>query len=178
MAERYVHLVGILGEPNAGKTGCLVSLYLSVMQTTAWVRVFLCGQPHVDGLRGNQPGCPPLERRPDSGPVYRPHGTAGQPHRWIPAPQARPHAAGELGRSALFRLAGRVDHGSHRPKPQSIGFSSSTERMSSGWSWTVRETVAPDKRQVCLQRTKMAIGRLGNFLASGTTPRLGHYPPG
>ena len=32
MQERYVHLVGILGEPNAGKTGCLVSLYLSVAQ--------------------------------------------------------------------------------------------------------------------------------------------------
>ena len=32
MGERYVHLVGILGEPNAGKTGCLVSLYLSVTQ--------------------------------------------------------------------------------------------------------------------------------------------------
>ena len=29
------------------------------------------------------------------------------------------------------------------------------------------ETVAPDKRQVCLQRTTMAIGRLGDFLASG-----------
>ena len=32
MAERYIHLVGILGEPNAGKTGCLVSLYLSAAQ--------------------------------------------------------------------------------------------------------------------------------------------------
>ena len=30
MAERYVHVVGILGESNAGKTGCLVSLYLAV----------------------------------------------------------------------------------------------------------------------------------------------------
>lgn len=28
MASRYVHVVGILGEPNAGKTACLVSLYL------------------------------------------------------------------------------------------------------------------------------------------------------
>ena len=32
MAERYVHVVGILGEPDAGKTACLVSLYLSVGQ--------------------------------------------------------------------------------------------------------------------------------------------------
>ena len=28
MADRYVHVVGILGEPNAGKTAALVSLYL------------------------------------------------------------------------------------------------------------------------------------------------------
>lgn len=28
ITTRYVHLVGILGEPNAGKTACLVSLYL------------------------------------------------------------------------------------------------------------------------------------------------------
>ena len=28
MVSRYVHVVGILGEPNAGKTACLVSLYL------------------------------------------------------------------------------------------------------------------------------------------------------
>ena len=28
MAQRYVRLVAILGEPAAGKTACLVSLYL------------------------------------------------------------------------------------------------------------------------------------------------------
>ncbi len=30
MAERYVHVVGVLGEADAGKTACLVSLYLTV----------------------------------------------------------------------------------------------------------------------------------------------------
>ena len=30
MAERYVRVVGILGEPDAGKTACLASLYLSI----------------------------------------------------------------------------------------------------------------------------------------------------
>ena len=28
MARRYMHIVGVLGEPDAGKTACLVSLYL------------------------------------------------------------------------------------------------------------------------------------------------------
>ena len=39
MAQRYVQMVGILGEPNAGKTACLVSLYL------------LLGRKKLEGFR-------------------------------------------------------------------------------------------------------------------------------
>ena len=39
MAQKYVQLVGVLGEPDAGKTACLVSLYL------------LLARDRLDGLR-------------------------------------------------------------------------------------------------------------------------------
>ena len=39
MAQRYMRIVGVLGEPNAGKTACLVSLYL------------LLGRARLDGVR-------------------------------------------------------------------------------------------------------------------------------
>ena len=116
MAERYVPPRGYPRRTQCGEDRLSGEL-IPLRHAQPPGKIFLCGQPHTDGLRGNQSRCPTLERRSDSGSVYRPHSTAGQPYRWIPAPQAHPQATGTPDRSALFRFAGGVDHGAHRPKP-------------------------------------------------------------
>ena len=165
MAERYVHLVGILGEPNAGKTGCLASLYLSV------------GQKCIDGLAFA-----------DSRTLMGFEEISQGARRWndgrIPE-QFTDHTVLPDDRTAGFlhiRLAS-----SHQEKSVDLLCSDlpgewTTELIDGNRVdrlqflkradaiWLVvdgRETVALEKRQVCLQRTKMAIGRLGSFLARG-----------
>ena len=164
MGERYVHLVGILGEPNAGKTGCLVSLYLSAAQRC------------LDGISFA-----------DSRTLMGFEEISQGARRWndgqIPE-QFTDHTALPDNRTAGFlhiRLA-RVQQGNQvdllcsdlpgewttelidRNRVDRLDFLKRADVI-----WLVvdgTETVALDKRQVCLQRTTMAIGRLGDLLAS------------
>ena len=82
MRERYVHLVAILGEPDAGKTGCLVSFYLSVAHAKlngfsfADSRTLMGFEEISQGARRWNGGRAP-------GAVYRPHSVAGRAYRRI-----------------------------------------------------------------------------------------------
>ena len=168
MAERYVHLVGILGEPNAGKTGCLVSLYLSV------------GQRHLDGFSFA-----------DSRTLMGFEEISQGARRWnkgqIPE-QLTDHTELPDDRTAGFlhiKLAG-VDRGSgvdllcsDLPGEWTTTLidQNRVDRMAflrrADVIWLVvdgTELSAPEKRQVCIRRTKLAINRLGDFLGGG--PRL------
>ena len=168
MAERYLHLVGILGEPNAGKTGCLVSLYLSVGQrlldgfSFADSRTLMGFEEISQGARRwNQGRIPEQFTDHTELPDDR---TAGFLHiRLARAQQGNrvdllcSDLPGEWTTALIER--NRVDRLEFLRRADVI--------------WLVvdgTELVAPDKRQVCVQRTKLAIERLGNFLGGG--PRL------
>lgn len=165
MAERYVHLVGILGEPNAGKTGCLVSLYLSV------------GQGSLDGFFF-------VDSRTLMGFEEISQGARRWNEGRIPE-QFTDHTVLADNRAAGFlhiRLA-RAQQGNRidllcsdlpgewttelieRNRVDRLGFLKRADVI-----WLVvdgTELVAPDKRQVCVHRTKLAIERLSDFLGGG-----------
>ena len=165
MAERYVHLVGILGEPNAGKTGCLASLYLSV------------GQGCLDGFSF-------VDSRTLMGFEEISQGARRWNEGRIPE-QFTDHTVLTDNRAAGFlhiRLA-RAQQGNgvdllcsdlpgewtteliERNRVDRLGFLRRADVI-----WLVvdgTELVAPDKRQVCVQRTKLAIERLSDFLGGG-----------
>lgn len=165
MGERYVHLVGILGEPNAGKTGCLVSLYLSVAQrcldgiSFADSRTLMGFEEISQGARRWNDGQIPEQFTDHT--VLPDDRTAGFLHiRLARVSQGNQvdllcsDLPGEWTTELIDR--NRVDRLQFLKRADVI--------------WLVvdgTETVAQDKRQVCLQRTTMAIGRLGDFLASG-----------
>ena len=165
MGERYVHLVGILGEPNAGKTGCLVSLYLSVAQTRldgfafADSRTLMGFEEISQGARRWNDGRIPEQFTDHT--VLPDNRTAGFLHLRLARMQQGNSVdllcsdlPGEW--TTEFIDQNRIDR---------LQFLNRADVV-----WLVvdgTETVAPDKRQVCLQRTTMAIGRLGDFLASG-----------
>ena len=165
MAERYVHLVGILGEPNAGKTGCLVSLYLSVGRrrldgfSFADSRTLLGFEEISQGARRWNEGRIPEQFTDHT--VLSDNRTAGFLHIRLARMQQGNSVdllcsdlPGEWTTELIDR--NRVDR---------LGFLKRADVI-----WLVvdgTETVAPDKRQVCVQRTTMAIGRLSNFLPGG-----------
>ena len=168
MAERYVHLVGILGEPNAGKTGCLVSLYLAVGQrlldgfSFADSRTLIGFEEISQGARRWNEGRFP-EQFTDHTELLDDR-TAGFLHlRLARAQQGRPvdllcsDLPGEWTTTLIDQ--NRVDR---------LSFLSRADVI-----WLVvdgTELVAPAKRQLCVLRTKLAIERLGEFLES--RPRL------
>ena len=168
MAERYVHLVGILGEPDAGKTGCLVSLYLAVGQrlldgfSFADSRTLIGFEEISQGARQWNEGRIPEQftdhtELPDD-------RTAGFLHlRLAHSQQGRPldllcsDLPGEWTTSLIDQ--NRVDRLSFLNRADVI--------------WLVvdgTELVTPAKRQLCVMRTKLVIERLGQFL--GGRPRL------
>ena len=165
MAERYVHLVGILGEPNAGKTGCLVSLYLSLGQRCldglafADSRTLMGFEEISQGARRWNEGRIPEQFTDHT--VLPDDRTAGFLHIRL----ARVHQeksvdllCSDLPGEWTTELIdeNRVDRLQFLKRADVI--------------WLVvdgTETTALDRRQVCLQRTKLAIGRLGSFLARG-----------
>ena len=165
MGERYVHLVGILGEPNAGKTGCLVSLYLSVAQTRldgfafADSRTLMGFEEISQGARRWNDGRIPEQFTDHT--VLPDNRTAGFLHLRLTRIQQGNSVdllcsdlPGEWTSELIDQ--NRVDRLQFLDRADVV--------------WLVvdgTETAAPDKRQVCLQRTTMAIGRLGDFLASG-----------
>ena len=165
MGERYVHLVGILGEPNAGKTGCLVSLYLSVAKTRldgfafADSRTLMGFEEISQGARRWNDGRIPEQFTDHT--VLPNNRTAGFLHLRLARMQQGNSVdllcsdlPGEWTTELIDQ--NRIDR---------LQFLNRADVV-----WLVvdgTETVAPDKRQVCLQRTTMAIGRLGDFLASG-----------
>ncbi len=165
MGERYVHLVGILGEPNAGKTGCLVSLYLSVAQrcldgfSFADSRTLMGFEEISQGARQWNDGRIPEQFTDHT--VLPDNRTAGFLH--IKLAQVGQGTSVDL---LCSDLPGEwttelID----RNRVDRLQFLKRADVI-----WLVvdgTETVAPDKRQVCLQRTTMAIGRLGQFLVSG-----------
>ena len=164
MRERYVHLVGILGEPNAGKTGCLVSLYLSVAQrrlegfSFADSRTLMGFEEISQGARRWNKGQPPEQFTdhtvlPDSRTAGFLHIRLARMLEGNPVDLLCSDLPGEWTTELVDR--NRVDRLQFLERADVI--------------WLVvdgTETVAPNKRQVCLQRTKMTIGRLGDFLAS------------
>ena len=165
MAERYVHVVAILGEPAAGKTGCLVSLYLCV------------GQRHLDGFGFA-----------DSRTLMGFEEVSRGARRWnegrIPeqftdrTELADDRTAGFLHiRLVRTKQADRVDllcsdlpgewttELIEKNRVDRLGFLRRADAI-----WVVvdgSETVDPGKRQVCAQRTRLLIERLGDFLGGG-----------
>lgn len=165
MAERYVHLVGILGEPNAGKTGCLVSLYLSVGQRCldgfafADSRTLMGFEEISQGARRWNEGHIPEQFTDHT--VLPDDRTAGFLHIRLALEHQQRSAdllCSDLPGEWTTELTdqNRVDRLQFLKRADVI--------------WLVidgTETTAPDKRQVCLERTKMAISRLGSFLSRG-----------
>ena len=168
MAERYAHLVGILGEPNAGKTGCLVSLYLSVGQrlldgfSFADSRTLMGFEEISQGARRWNEGRIPEQitdhtELPDD-------RTAGFLHlRLARAKQASPVdlLCSDLPGEWTTAL---VDHN----RVDRLGFLRRADVI-----WLVvdgTELVTQAKRQLCVFRTKLVIERLDQFL--GCRPRL------
>ena len=168
MEEQYVHLIGILGEPNAGKTGCLVSLYLSVTHR------------RLDGFSfANSRTLMGLEEISQGARQWN----QGQ----IPD-QFTDHTELADDRTAGFlhiKLA-RTQHGnsvdllfSDLPGEWTTALidQNRVDRLAflrrADVIWLVvdgTELVEPSKRQLCIRRTRLAIGRLGNFL--DVRPRL------
>ena len=165
MAERYVHLVGVLGEPNAGKTGCLVSLYLSAGQRCLHGLTFAESRTHMgfeeisQGARRWNKGNIPEQFTDHT--VLQDDRKAGFLHIRLARDQRRKPVdllCSDLPGEWTTQLVdkNRVDRLKFLERADVI--------------WLVvdgTETVTTNKRQVCLKRTKLAIGRLGNFLAHG-----------
>ena len=165
MAKRYVHLVGILGEPNAGKTGCLVSLYLSVGQrcldgfSFADSRTLMGFEEISQGARRWNEGQIPEQFTDHT--VLPDNRTAGFLHIRLARMQEGDSVdllcsdlPGEWTTELIDR--NRVDRLEFLKRADVV--------------WLVvdgTETVAPDKRQVCVHRTTMAIRRLGSLLPRG-----------
>ena len=165
MGERYVHLVGILGEPNAGKTGCLVSLYLSVAQRCldelafADSRTLMGFEEISQGARRWNDGRIPEQFTDHT--VLPDDRTAGFLHIRL----ARIHQGNSVDLLCSDLPGEWTTELIDRNRVDRLQFLKRADVI-----WLVvdgTETVAPDKCQVCLQRTKMAIGRLGSFLARG-----------
>lgn len=165
MAERYVHLVGILGEPDAGKTGCLVSLYLSVGQSC------LGGFSFVDSW--TLTGFEEISQR------------ARQWNQGQIPEQFTEHTVLPDDRSASFlhlglrhdRRGKRVDllcsdlPGEwttaliERNRVDRLEFLKRADVI-----WLVVDgtaLLAPERRQLSVQKTKLVIERLGEFLGAG-----------
>ena len=165
MAERYIHLVGILGEPNAGKTGCLVSLYLSAAQrglgdfSFADSRTLMGFEEISQGARQWNKGQIPEEFTDHT--VLPDNRTAGFLH--IGLARGRQDTRLDLLCSDLpgewtteLIERNRVDRLEFLKRADAI--------------WLVvdgTELVAPEKRQLCIHRTKLVIERLGHFLGDG-----------
>ncbi|MDE0396153.1 MAG: hypothetical protein OYK82_15415 [Gammaproteobacteria bacterium] len=165
MGERYIHLVGILGEPNAGKTACLVSLYLSVAQrclgSFAFVdsRTLMGFEEISQGARQWNKGRIPEQFTDHT--LLPDNRAAGFLHIGLArAPQDNrvdllcSDLPGEWTTELIER--NRIDRLEFLKRADAI--------------WLVvdgTELVAPDKRQLCVHRTKMVIERLGDFLGAG-----------
>ena len=163
MAERYVHLVGILGEPDAGKTGCLVSLYLSVAQGKlegfrfADSRTLMGFEEVSQGARRWNDGQIPEQLTDHT--VLRDDRMAGFLHiRLVQSEGGRTvdllcsDLPGEWTTDLIER--DRVDR---------MGF---LERADVIWLVVDGSDAAkPERRQVCIRRTKTLIERLRGFLA-------------
>ena len=165
MADRYIYLVGILGEPDAGKTGCLVSLYLSVSQRSfdslrfADSRTLMGFEEISQGARRWNKGRVP-EQFTDRTELTDDRTAAFLHIRLAHAQQRNPvdllcsDLPGEW-TTALIEQ-NRVDRLEFLKRADVI--------------WLVvdgTELVEPNKRQVCVHRTKHAIGRLADFLGAG-----------
>ena len=165
MAERYVHLVGILGEPNAGKTGCLVSLYLSVGQgclhgfSFVDSRTLMGFEEISQGARQWNEGQIPEQFTDHT--VLTDDRSASFLHVRLARDQGRKRVdllcsdlPGEW-TTALIEQ-NRVDRLEFLKRADVI--------------WLVvdgTELVAPEKRQLCVQRTKLVIERLSDFVDRG-----------
>ena len=162
MAERYAHVVGILGESDAGKTGCLVSLYLAVAHRRLGGFAFadsrtLMGFEEVSqGARRWNDGHMPEQLTDHT--VLDDERTAGFLH--LRLRRCSDRSAVDLLCSDLpgewttdLIEANRVDRFAFLGRADVI--------------WLVvdgRETVDPEMRQVCLHRVRTLIGRLRDFL--------------
>ena len=165
MAERYVHLVGILGEPDAGKTGCLVSLYLSVgkgcLGHFSFVdsRTLMGFEDISQGARRWNEGQIPEQftdhtLRPDNRSAGFLHLQLARPEqgKWVDLLCS--DLPGEWTTALVDE--NRVDRLEFLKRADVI--------------WLVvdgTELVAPERRQLCVQRTKLAVERLSNFLGRG-----------
>ena len=165
MAERYVHVVGILGESDAGKTGCLVSLYLSVAHRRLGGFAFadsrtLMGFEEVSqGARRWNEGRMPEQLTDHT--VLDDERTAGFLHmrlRRSGGPGALDLLCSDLPGEWTTDLidANRVDR---------LEFLGRADVL-----WLVvdgRETVDAESRQFCLRRVTTLIDRLGELLGGG-----------
>lgn len=165
MAERYVHVVGILGESDAGKTACLVSLYLSVAHRQldgfafADSRTLMGFEEVSQGARRWNEGRMPEQLTDHT--VLDDERTAGFLHMRLlrsDGPGAFDLLCSDLPGEWTTDLieANRVDRLPFLRRADAI--------------WLVidgRETVDPERRQVCFQRVKALIGRLADFLGGG-----------
>ena len=165
MAERYVHVVGIVGESDAGKTGCLVSLYLSVAHRRldrfafADSRTLMGFEEVSQGARRWNEGRMPEQMTDHT--VLDDERTAGFLHMRL----RRSDDSGEFdllcsdlpGEWTTDLIeANRVDR---------LAFLRRSDVI-----WLVidgRETINREQRQVCFQRVKELIGRLADFLGGG-----------
>lgn len=165
MTERYVHLVAILGEPDAGKTACLVSFYLSVARTRlegfsfADSRTLMGFEEISQGARQWNDGRLPEQFTDHT--VLQDERTAGFLHmRLNRSDCARPVdlLLSDLPGEWTTDLIGqnRTDRLQFVDRADAI--------------WLVidgTETVEPEKRQVCLQQSKLVIGRLRALVGPG-----------
>ena len=162
MAERYVHVVGVLGESDAGKTGCLVSLYLAVAQRQldgfgfADSRTLMGFEEVSQGARRWNEGRMPEQLTDHT--VLDDERTAGFLHMRLRRSDGSgvldllcSDLPGEWTRDLIE--ANRVDRLAFLRRADVI--------------WLVvdgRETVDPERRQVCFNRVSTLIGRLADFL--------------
>ena len=165
MADRYVHLIGILGEPNAGKTGCLVSLYLSVanscLEGFSFVdsRTLMGFEEISQGARRWNDGEIPEEFTNHT--VLPDDRTAGFLHLGL----ASLHQGTSVDLLCSDLPGEWTTQLIERNEVDRLHFLNRADAI-----WLVMDgtqTVDRDKRQVCLQRMELAIGRLSTFLDPG-----------
>ena len=162
MGQRCVRLVGILGEPNSGKTACLVSLYLLLARNRldkfrfADSRTLMGFEQISQGARRWNAGAMPEELTSHT--ELRDERTAGFLHARLASPESSdtfdlllPDLPGEWTGSLV-----------ERNRNDRLRFLARADVL-----WIVvsgEDLRAVETRQVCIHRTSLLIDRLGAFL--------------